>query len=117
MIQTEHMIVRGIPTKLKRKIAKRVEKRGTNLNEVVVEVLAREFDVAYEPRGRRSPAAVGDYENVVLDVPAELKQRIQAESSETKESIRNIVVRILAAEFKEPFVPTGRWINREAATA
>lgn len=115
---TEHMIVRGIPAPLKRKIAKRVKQRGSNLNEVAVEVLARAFAVDYEPVGRKAPAPIGKYPNLVLDVPAELKERIAAEAFETDQTIRNVVVRILADEFGETFVPTGRWVGREkSATA
>lgn len=115
------MIVRGVPARLKGKIAKRVATRESNLNDVVAEVLCSAFDIPYEPSGRKSPAEIGPYPNLVLDVPAELKRRVEVEASTRGESIRNVVVEILADEFGEPFVPTGRWrghVKRDrAATA
>lgn len=121
---TTNMIARGVPARLKGKIARRVEKEKSTLNDVVVSVLAAHFQIDFEPSGRRSPRArsgeteprLGPYPNIVLEVPVELKRRIDVEAATSGDSIRNVVVAILADEFGEPFEPTGRWLGR-AATA
>lgn len=123
MTETKNLIVRGVPPRLKGKIARRAEREKSSLNDVVVSVLAAAFAVEFQPSGNRSPrlrageaaSRVGPYPNMVLRVPAELKRRIDYEAIETDETVRNVVVRILADEFGETFVPTGRWIDRESA--
>ena len=116
--ETTNMIVRGVPPRLKGKIAKRVAKEGTNLNDVVVGLLAAHFDVPFSPSGYKTPREITEYPNLVVEVPVALKRRIDWEAAESGDSIRNVVVRILADEFGVAFKPTGRWVNRrKTATA
>jgi hypothetical protein len=109
MSQTTNMIVRGIPPRLKGKIAKRVADRKSSLNDVLVGILADHFGVAFSPSGRTAAAEINEHPNPVLRVPVELKRRIDVEAATRGESIRNVVVEIFADAFDEPFVPTGRW--------
>jgi hypothetical protein len=109
-----HMIVRGLPARLKGKIARRVHRDESNLNDVCVQILADHFHVPFEPSGRKSSGEIGPYPHIVLDVPLDLKRRIDAEAAHRDDSIRNVVVEILASEFGEQFQPTGRWPARRA---
>lgn len=140
MSETEHLIVRGIPRRLKSKIARRVRREKSNLNEVVVAILCRHYSlptpadrriaeardrgdpvevVERAAKPRRSSSEIGVHPNPVIDVPADLRRCIDEESAENGDSLRNVVVRILSDEFDEPFVPTGRWVghDKRAATA
>ena len=70
-----------LPSPLKRRLAREVGRRRVALNDVAGEILANRFGVAFRPSGRKGHAP-GDAPTVLLRLPAELKQRIQAAARE-----------------------------------
>ena len=51
--ERKHVLVR-MPAELKRRLTEEVVARGSNLNDVAVEILASRFAVPFEASGRRS---------------------------------------------------------------
>jgi hypothetical protein len=109
-------LLRAVPPRLKGKIAKAAERRGTSVNGLIVETLAADFGVEYvaptrSGNGRDRTA----YPNIVLNLPTALANEIEARAEANDETQRNVMMRILCAAFNEKFVPTGRWPQRSAA--
>jgi myo-inositol-1-phosphate synthase len=103
-----------MPTQLKRRLADEVTKRGGNMNDVAVGILADRFSVPVSPSGRRSVAA-GASGVVVLRMPDELKQRIRGEAMERDMNVNQVIIETLADELglrlggdrgKEPMAQT-----------
>jgi myo-inositol-1-phosphate synthase len=84
-----------LPAPLKRRLAREVARRGVALNDVAGELLAARFDVAFRPSGRKG-SPPGDARTVLLRVPAELKQRIQAAARDRGTTANQVVVESLA---------------------
>lgn len=104
-------MLRGITPRLKGKIARRVEDEGTNMNDVLVSILAEVYQVEFVPTGVRR-LRVGKSDQALLEVPEELKRLIAVEAANTGETIRNLVVRLISESFGEPFKATGRWVRK-----
>jgi hypothetical protein len=64
-----------MPVALKRRLADEVASRGSNLNDVAVEILAARYGVPFEPTGRRG-APRGEGREVLLRMPRALKERL-----------------------------------------
>jgi myo-inositol-1-phosphate synthase len=103
-----------MPTELKRRLADEATRRGRNLNDVAVGILADRFSVPVSPTGRRSVAA-GASGVVVLRMPDELKQRIRREAVELDTNLNQMIIQTLADELgvtlggarrKEPMAET-----------
>jgi myo-inositol-1-phosphate synthase len=103
-----------MPTELKRRLADEVARRGGNLNDVAVGILADRFSVPVSRTGRRSVAA-GASGVVVLRMPDELKQRIRREAVELDMNVNQVIIETLADELglslgderrKEPMAQT-----------
>jgi myo-inositol-1-phosphate synthase len=90
------VIVR-MPGALKRRLARETARRGEGLNDLVVGILGRRFDVTVRPTGRRTsrPGASGV---VVLRMPRALKRRISDEASSRATSTNELIVRALSDE-------------------
>jgi myo-inositol-1-phosphate synthase len=90
-----------MPAELKRRLAREVEARKSNLNDVAVEILASRFAVPFQGSGRRSgrPSGKGD---VLLRMPTELKQRLSRRASERGRSVTQLIVETLAERFHDP---------------
>src|SRR5918999_1651270 len=84
-----------LPAPLKRRLAREVARRGVALNDVAGELLAGRFGVAFRPSGRKG-SPPGDARTVLLRVPAELKQRIQAAARDRGTTANQVVVESLA---------------------
>ena len=69
-----------MPAELKRRLADEVASRGSNLNDVAVEILAARYGVPYEPTGRRG-APRGEGREVLLRMPRALKERLAKEKN------------------------------------
>jgi myo-inositol-1-phosphate synthase len=103
-----------MPTELKRRLADEATRRGRNLNDVAVGILADRFSVPVSPTGRRSVAA-GASGVVVLRMPDELKQRIRRQAVELDTNLNQMIIQTLAdalgvtpggARRKEPMAET-----------
>jgi myo-inositol-1-phosphate synthase len=89
-----------MPAELKRRLAHEVEARGSNLNDVAVEILASRFAVPFQRSGRRSgrPSGKGD---VLLRMPAELKSKLARRARERKRTTNQLIIDSLAEAFDE----------------
>lgn len=113
---TDTLMLRNIPPRLKGRIAARVKTAGTNMNDVLVGILAAKFEVEFQPTGVRR-ISVGKSSQALLTMPERLKLLIEETAHEQRNSMQNVVLEILSNEFGIPFKPTGRWANRETAKA
>lgn len=115
-METDTLMLRNIPPRMKGKIARRVERAGTNMNDVLVGILADRFEVDFTPSGVRR-LSVGTSAQALLTMPARLKLLIDDTARERRDTMNNVVLEILCDEFAIPFRPTGRWPKRETASA
>jgi len=90
-----------MPMELKRRLAHEVEARGSNLNDVAVEILASRFAIPFQGSGRRGgrPSGKGD---VLLRMPPELKERLTQRARERKRTTNQLIVESLAEAFDDP---------------
>lgn len=116
-METDTLMLRNIKPRLKGKIARRVKAAGTNMNDVLVGILADAYGVAFTPSGVRR-INVGPSSQALLTVPAELKDLIRDDAREHGDnSYTNVALQIICKEFDEPFVATGRWPRKDPAAA
>jgi myo-inositol-1-phosphate synthase len=89
-----------MPMELKRRLAHEVEARGSNLNDVAVEILASRFAIPFQGSGRRGgrPSGKGD---VLLRMPPELKERLTQRARERKRTTNQLIVESLAEAFDD----------------
>ena len=94
------MLVR-MPDELKKCLADEVAERGSNLNDVAVGILASRFAVPFEPTGRKGtpPKGAGD---VLLRMPAELKERLQQRAAERRTNTNELINEFLAEGLDAP---------------
>ncbi len=84
------MLVR-MPVELKRRLADEVATRGSNLNDVAVEILAARFGVPFEPTGRKgSPRGSG--REVLLRMPKQLKERLRERATDRHRTTNELIV-------------------------
>jgi myo-inositol-1-phosphate synthase len=95
MVQERSDVLVRMPADLKRGLAREVEARASNLNDVAVEILASRFAVPFQGSGRRAgrPSGKGD---VLLRMPAELKDKLARRASERKRSVTQLIVETLS---------------------
>ncbi len=80
-----------MPGELKRRLADEVAERGSNLNDVAVEILAARFGVPYEPTGRKgSPRGSG--REVLLRMPKQLKERLSERAADRRRTTNELIV-------------------------
>jgi myo-inositol-1-phosphate synthase len=80
---------------LKERLAMEVARSGRSLNDVAVGILASRFAVPFEPSGRKGspPKGRGD---VLLRMPAALKDKLQTRAAERGRGTNDLIVEILA---------------------
>ena len=84
-----------MPDELKRRLTDEVAARGSNLNDVAVQILAARFGVSFRPTGRKgSPRAAGS--DVLLRMPAALKEKLRARAADRKRTTNQLIVETLA---------------------
>jgi myo-inositol-1-phosphate synthase len=95
MAQKRSDVLVRMPAELKRRLAREVEARGGNLNDVAVEILASRFAVPFQGSGRRAgrPSEKGD---VLLRMPSELKTKLAQRASERRRSVTQLIVETLS---------------------
>lgn len=100
MTQTVKKIVRGVPADLQTEIRAAVDRDATNMNDLVVGILARKFSVPFAPTGRRS-AAVGDdgYATLLLRMPKALRRKINLRAETLEQSHQDLILSVLADHF------------------
>lgn len=89
----------SLPPAMKRKVVARAKRDGSNMNDVVVGILAARFRVEYEPSGRSGVAGCESV-RVVLRMPALLKRRIQMEALNRETDMGEVIVSVLATRLR-----------------
>src|SRR5438046_2183584 len=84
-----------MPRELKRRLAEVAARRGGNLNDVAVGLLASRFAVPFEPTGRAG-AFRGEGRSVLLRMPPELKRKLSARAAERKRNVNDLIVETLS---------------------
>ncbi len=84
-----------MPDDVKERLATEVARLGRSLNDVAVGILASRFAVPFEPSGRKGspPKGRGD---VLLRMPAALKDKLQTRAAERGRGTNDLIVEILA---------------------
>jgi myo-inositol-1-phosphate synthase len=95
------------PSSLKEAVVRETARRGASLNDVAVGILADAFDVPYTPSGRKSPLP-GSSPVVLLRMPPELKDAIQAEAFRRGSNTNDVILASLADGLGIPFESNAR---------
>jgi myo-inositol-1-phosphate synthase len=90
-----------MPGQLKKRLADEVSRRGGNMNDIAIGILANRFSVPVTPSGRQS-TALGASGVVVLRMPDALKQRIRREAVELDTNVNQVIIETLADELGLP---------------
>ena len=85
-----------MPPSLKSALVRETARRRSNVNDVAVGILADSFGVSYEPSGRRRKVLAGPSPVILLRVPQELKDEIQAEASRSGAHSNDVILAVLA---------------------
>jgi myo-inositol-1-phosphate synthase len=117
MAQERSEVLVRMPATLKRRLVHEVEARGSNLNDLAVEILASRFAVPFQGSGRRAgrPSSKGD---VLLRMPAELKSKLTRRARERKRTTNQLIVETLSEQLdntrKEPMASKNGSSNGQA---
>jgi myo-inositol-1-phosphate synthase len=97
-----------MPGSLKRALVREVARRGSNLNDVAVSLLAERFGVAFTPSGRRRKAIPGAAGAVVLRMPPELRRELKASARRRSLNVNDLVLLTLSEALAVPFASNNR---------
>ncbi len=92
-----------MPPAIKRAVVREVARRGSNLNDVVVAVLADRFGIPFEPSGRRRKAIPGAAGAVVLRMPPELRRELKDAARRRRLNVNDLVLLTLSQALEVPF--------------
>jgi myo-inositol-1-phosphate synthase len=87
---------------LKAALVRETARRGVSLNDVAVGMLADGFGVDYEPTRRKSPLP-GSSPVILLRMPEELRDAIQAEAKRLGSNTNDVILASLSDELDVPF--------------
>ncbi len=87
------------PVDLKRAIAAEAAERGSNMNDVIVSLLAERHKVPFELTGRPSSTTPSDSPDIVLRMPKRLRSRIKLAAVHAETSMRDLIIAILWESF------------------
>jgi myo-inositol-1-phosphate synthase len=85
-----------MPAALKGALVRETARRASNVNDVAAGIVAAELGVAYAPSGRRRKVLAGSSPVLLLRVPQELKDEIQAEASRTGANANDVILAALS---------------------
>jgi predicted HicB family RNase H-like nuclease len=94
LAQRSTLFVR-LPAPLKRRLADEVARTGRSLNDIAVGMLAASVAVHFEPSGRAGLKPGGGNE-VLLRMPAELKQKLALRAKERRRTRNELIVETLS---------------------
>ena len=92
-----------MPPALKRAVVREVARRDSNLNDVVVALLAERFGIFFSPSGRRRKAIAGAAGAVVLRMPPELRHELKEAAGRRSLNVNDLVLLTLAGALGIPF--------------
>jgi myo-inositol-1-phosphate synthase len=84
-----------MPPPLKGALVRETARRGSNVNDVAVGILANEFDVPFSQSGRRRKVLAGSSPVLLLRLPQELKDAIHAEASRRDSNANDVILAAL----------------------
>jgi len=84
-----------MPAPLKNALVRETARRGSNVNDVAVGILAEDFGLSYRPSGRRRKVLAGSSPVLLLRVPPELRDEIQAEAARTGTNANDVILAAL----------------------
>ncbi len=87
-----------MPEQLRPRLVEAADEQGSNLTEVVIEILARVYKVPFEPNGRRT-APADDGEELNLRLPVRLDSAIGAAAGRNGHSIAAEIRAALCTHF------------------
>jgi myo-inositol-1-phosphate synthase len=85
-----------MPAPLKEALVRETARRASNVNDVAAGILAESFGLSYAPTGRRRKVLAGSSPVVLLRVPRELKDYVQAEASRSGSNANHVILAALA---------------------
>ena len=85
-----------MPASLKAALVRETARRGSNVNDVAVGLLAAEFSVPYVPSGRSRKVLAGGSPVILLRVPPELKDEIEFDARRRGTSANEVILAALA---------------------
>lgn len=91
-------VVVRLPLPLKRAAVREVERRGTNMNDVLVGAIARRYGIGFHPTNRIGRPSI-EKGTVLLRMSDRLKYAIQRDALDRRSNIQDTLVRILADAF------------------
>jgi myo-inositol-1-phosphate synthase len=94
LAQRSTLFVR-LPAPLKQRLADEVSRTGRSLNDIAVGMLAASVAVHFEPSGRAGSKPRGGNE-VLLRMPAELKQKLAIRAKERRRNTNELIVETLS---------------------
>src|SRR5688500_18475753 len=97
-----------MPGSLKRALVREVARRGSNLNDVAVALLAERFGIEFTPSGRRRKAIPGAAGAVVLRMPLELRRELKAVAKRRRQNVNDLVLLTLSEALEIPFSSNNR---------
>jgi myo-inositol-1-phosphate synthase len=92
--ERKNVLVR-MPRRLKQRLAEEVTRRGSNLNDIAVGLLAASFAVSFDPTGRPGTVKRAGG-SVLLRMPPELKEKLSARAAERKRNVNDLIVETLS---------------------
>src|SRR5688572_6203921 len=105
-----------MPAALKRAVVREVARRESNLNDVVVALLAERFGIRFVPSGRRRKVIPGAAGTVVLRMPPELRRELKAAARRRSVNVNDLVLLTLSAALDVPFASNSGKDSRMAST-
>jgi myo-inositol-1-phosphate synthase len=93
-----------MPPAIKHALVREVARRGSNLNDVAVELLAERHGIPFSASGRRRRVIPGTAGAVVLRMPAKLRTALKASARERGQNVNDLVLATLADALAIPFV-------------
>jgi len=92
-----------MPGSIKRALVREVARRGSNLNDVAVQLLSERFGVPFAPSGRRRKAIPGAAGAVVLRMPPGLRQELKDAARRRSLNVNDLVLLTLSEALEIPF--------------
>jgi hypothetical protein len=105
-----------MPAPLKGALVRETARRSSNVNDVAVGILADAFGVPHSPTGRRRKVLAGSSPVILLRVPQELKDEIQAEASRRDSNANDVILAALADGLGVPSVSNRKGKELMAST-
>jgi len=92
-----------MPSSLKRAVVREVARRESNLNDIVVALLAERLGIPFTPSGRRRKAIPGAAGAVVLRMPPELRRELKTTARRRSLNVNDLVLLTLSEALEIPF--------------